>query len=1162
MGFIGRPCACWWRLTAVVGVVLVAGLLIAVAAQGSTRPVVTDGAGPYSWSSRIESPTRGTVRLRSSVRVVVAVGPGVRSFRAKVGDRVVSGAFRRADGGAQRAATLRVGGALRYGRNTLYVRTAGTTRSQRWFTQSTFVVARPVSGLIQAVRAEPGCGTASRLTVSLTRPDLRVTVWLNRGRALTLRGGATRSVMLNAAHGVRPGTNRVLVRVLDMSNGGYSDRTVQLPTPSSAPIAGARTAARGTAGRVIHFSAASSVTSEPGMRLRYHWQLVSRPRGSRARLRAANTAHPYVLADRPGRYTAQLTVDEVPVAGAHTTALLCLSESSTVKATVAVAPATPPIGLPIDTIAEPQSNNVGVQIGATGTPGSAFYAAPDLTKALQVVVLDRTTLVLVRNASYSNDVAGATALRDYVKSLPDSDLVIITRPSGTLSNAADPTGAGDPAATALLNQALGAIGVSPAGTREVTQDQCAGPSSCSNFSALGVPGIPIGQGQLNPGLPGIGVAFGDLHGYLRQSLQPNRTYTYVNTERVPFTTGSGDANPAVVTVGSDEPGSEVRKSTYTSDKLGGAGFFVVALNAGNLQELGQVTVSATGTNPSDLSQMAADLGTWTANGTDPKALVIVRSIGNVGRNPSEGAAWDKVAALLQQLGGSKYYFNAVSGNNNLSNNGSSFAQVGPAGTPGYPSPWTQVASQQATGNGQLSGLLARNSLGQFYPSDPYPIQLNDPARPLAGSLSGIMSMPQSPWPDRDSDSDKNVIACIAKHIYPSGPLPLPIEDSYTNENLKLSWDGFASDLYNEKDDYQALQSHKDCASFTETDFNTVRDQLANEWHDVAVVWSMIDNMQKPLLGDHNDAAEIASVAAKVNEDVGTGAQTAHYDGLGISADVLELLALLPGVDAVGAPFEALAMGLDLAGQFDVNDNGSNPLADINSKAVDLGANVAKQLTTQITGLDEIGAILVSNWRMLQLAGQNAAGTTNAAANWAWKKEQPADAANDLLLAVRRQAFEALVPARYKLYRLEQGDAKLTSPTDYLCQAIEWNTYAKPPAWGLSGWKPFETLPSDNPGTVTAYWSVARADSPEYWVYSGTSDWINADHDATLPSTSLLHAMFTSDLAENGITTPLFTPMQFALDAYPSTDAPGQGVTHSTITKYSVTTHNNCRTNGP
>jgi len=1107
----------------------------------SSRPAATGTAGQYPWSSRIERPRPAAVILGQSVKVEVKVGGGARSFRATLGSRVVTGAFRRSRDGRTYTATLRRanGGALRFGRNTLYVRTTGRSPSQRWFTQRSFVVARPVGGLIRSAKAPASCGTGSQLTVTLVRPGLGLSVWVNGGRRRAVRGGATRSITLTADDGLRPGSNTVKVEALDPTGGGYTQRRLRVWMPSGTPVAGAGLSRRVKAGHIIHFSAGNSVLATPGMRLAYRWTLVARPPGSRARLSGATTAHPYLRPDVPGRYIAQVSVSEVPMRGAAHARLagaqLLCDASAGASATVGVAAtvAAGPIGVPTDTIAS-NGGAPGVQIGDSDTTGAEFYPAIEPAKALQLLVLNRSTLSLVQDVSYENDATDAANLVAAVKRLSSSDLVIITKPQPGVTNVPDSHN-GDPTAAASINQALARIGVSPVPVEVSTAAGCTDHGSCSTFSAIGVPGIPVGQGAVNPGLPGLtraGVADGDLHGYLREDLA-GADYKFINVERVPFSTGDAGDDPAVVTLGSNEPGSEFPKTTYTSDKIAGPGFFALILNAGSLKPIFQ------GTFP-DTVQGVHGLGlslSFYGSSADANALVFVRSIGAVSRVADTLGNWDFAASKLQKAGGSAYYFDALDGKASAV-----YAQVGPTGTPGYPSPWTQVASHEASGSGQLSGLLARNPQSQFYPSDPYPRGLKNPDRPLAGSLSGLTSLPTSPWPDRDTAADQAVLGCIAAHVDPNGGLRTPIEDDYTNQNLKGDWSGWAATL-RQSDAYTTFTGECKDHPFSESDFDSVRDQLVKEWTAVPRVWQLISSLQSPLVDDQGNASEIASIGAAVNEDVGTKSQPANFDGMGLTMDILLLADAIPGTDEIGIPLGAVASGLGLVQDMDLDSDGAEALADVSAPAADLGATVARRYATEITGLSQVGDILVTNWPMLETAAQNAGDNTNAAADWSWTTATAKQAADGLLLATRQEAFKTLFPLRYQLYRLQQGTGSLpASAADYPCQnVVQTYTSGGPSAPVYNTWKPFANVAPR--GALTAH--VTGQGTTELWAYAGTDNWLgDGNRQAQLPPVSLLNKMFTDPQDDAGLNTPLFNPLQFALEAYPAAAAPGQGVTHT------------------
>jgi hypothetical protein len=1130
--------------------IVVFGLLTCSGAAVAATRRVAGHAGRQPWASRIIRPASDAVVVGRAVEVGVRIGSGVRSFQAWMGAQPITRAFSTAGAGTMRVATLRGGSTpgLRFGRNTLYVRTSNGNR--RWFAQRSFVLARPAGGLFNRVTAQAGCGTGAEVRVSLARPGLPVTVRVDGGQPRAIRGGQERSINLYANSGLHPGRNDLTVQALDAGRGTYQRRVLRLDMPSTIPVAAAGISRRAKTGRVIQFSAAESVKTGRGQRLVYRWAVVTRPRGSVARLRYASTAHPLLRPDRPGRYVVRVTIFEVSAASAsaHVSAgLLCAAGTeSTATTTVSAAMSATPIGVPIDTIGT-SSGTLGVRVGSSDDAGSQFYPLTDRSKALQLVVLNRSTLAEEQNASYGNDPAGASALLSAVKRLSSSDLVIITKPDLQVTNVGDPL-SGDPMATATVNQALNAIGVPSVSTTVATEVGCHldpgtqvenGP--CSSFSAIGVPGIPVGQGTLNPGLggvPGSASAAGALHGYLREDLA-GTNFTFVNTERVPLDTGAPDANPAVVTIGSDEPGSEVPKTTYTSQKLSGPGFYVLILNAGDLKPEYEATLPET---PQGLYGLGLYLSAGGA--TNSTALVIVRSIGAVSRPPHGGDSkdWDYVATQLQRLGGSQYYFDALDGKTS-----SQFAQVGPSGSPGYPSPWTQVATHERSGSGRLSGLLARNNASQFYLDDAYPSKLNDPGRPLAGSLGGIMSLPTTLWPDRATTGDQAVLGCIAAHIDSNGGLRTPIEANYTNQNLMSNWGQWASEIVG-AGYYDTLSGYKDCGSFTRGDFAEVTAQLHGEWTAVPRVWGLIDDLQKPLLDSQGNAAEIGSISAEVNEDVGTGAQSVEYDPVSIVSNLLLIAASLPEIDEVAAPLEFLSAGLDLASGISQNSDGSDAQENVRTTAADLGASLARKYTADIVGLDETGDILVSDWTKLRLSAQNAANLTNAAADWAWTTAQAKKATDQLLVATRQLAYTTLFPVRYRLYRLQAGTASgSVNPQDvssYSCAYFDGYADPNTGEWVYTGaktWRPFGSAAQFGSVGVT----VSGDGTTEQWAYATADERFvqDKDHAGQFPSAKLLGLMFKAPTDDPYQTAPLFDPLSFALDAYQNAGTNIQKVTH-------------------
>jgi hypothetical protein len=430
------------------------------------------------------------------------------SFTAMVGSRVVTRSFQQQ--GALRVAVLRYGGpaGLAFGRSTLYVRTA----SRRGFAQSSFVVARRIGGLLGSTVAYPTCAAGAKLNVRLVRRALGLRVWIH-GRATSIRArGLSASVDLDADNGLRPGVNQIRIRVLDATGSGYSVRRLRLVMPLSAPVAGAGPSRRSPVGRRVRFDADASAPAR-GNRLRYRWAIVQAPPGSRARLLNPTRRRSLLRPDQPGRYVLRVTVTHLrrSAQGARLRGqLLCAGSGSSSDLVSLTAPvSSPPIGVPVDTI-DVQNGMLGVNLGADTTTGGGFYPVQTSSDALQLVVLDRDTLGapqngVIQNRSYRNDSAGASQLLSDVKTLvppsntPSPYLVILTKPDPTVTNVTSSTDASS--ATTTLNQALNLIGAPSLPIGVLTSPQpCGNRGRCGTFSAIGIPGLPVGQGDVNPGL--------------------------------------------------------------------------------------------------------------------------------------------------------------------------------------------------------------------------------------------------------------------------------------------------------------------------------------------------------------------------------------------------------------------------------------------------------------------------------------------------------------------------------------------------------------------------------------------------------------------------------------------------------------------------------------
>lgn len=927
------------------------------------------------------------------------------------------------------------------------------------------------------------------------------------------RGGRRRARRLSLAAGLS------LAALAAGASSASAARPAQAQ-PAPVRLLGGWHAPRAQVGAATPVSAKSLLTAAPGDQLAYEWSIVSAPQLSRAKLLDPSSAHPRLRPDLPGRYVLKVVTGEVPIGSAAHSRSLCSSHCSTQEVAVDAAVSGGPIGVPVDTIAW-NNGQWGVQVGDQSTVGAQFYAAPTQTDALQLLVLDRSTLAEVDNESFSNDPTGAANLYASVANLPSSDLVVITRPDVENNAAANsnPNSAG--LAAIHVDLALSKIGAPPVPLVAASGDAVGVSAntvsqSCSSFSAVGVVGLPAGQGHTSACAVNTSHTGAELSGYFRQDLSPEQNYAFVNDARVSFDTGDPNADPAVVTVGSNEPGSISAKTTYTSQDLnGGAGFYVLVLDSGSLTLRDQQTFTD---DVNGLQQLSEELGVWAG---ESDVTIIVRTIGKVGAPQSggvvAGALWDQVAQQLNHLGGSRFYFEALNGSSNYE-----YAQVGPAVASGYPNPYTQVATTTNAASGRLTGLLAYNNSNQFFPKESYPTNLQDPSRPLAGTLSGIVSLPASAWPDRNTVGDQNVLACVAQNL-PVGQLKLPIESNYANLNLANEWSGWAAYLGG-AGYYRTLTSDSNCGPFTQADFDAVVKQLQTEWNDVALVDSMISSLQTPLIDSQGNATQIASITSAVATDVDSGSQQTKVDGLGLTSSMLWLTSSLPGFDEVAEPLNVFASGLALADGVTNSSSGANlPSQQVTTDGTGLAATLEQQYTTSIQGLGNIGDILVSDWSKLQDAAQNAADTQNAAADWSWTNKEAIAATDQLLVSARQTAYEKLFPLGYSLYRLTAGVAGEQSASQYTC--AQWLTGST--TTELDTWQPFSGVQG-----LGSFPTSALPGQQEQWVFAGPDQSVLTSGGlAQMPGQTVLSGLFGPPQDGDIQTAPLFNPLQFAVETY-------------------------------
>jgi hypothetical protein len=498
------------------------------------------------------------------------------------------------------------------------------------------------------------------------------------------------------------------------------------------------------------------------------------------------------------------------------------------------------------------------------------------------------------------------------------------------------------------------------------------------------------------------------------------------------------------------------------------------------------------------------------------------------------------------------YFDALNGTTS-----SSYTQVGPGGTPGYPSAWTQVSTAESGGTAQLTGLLAYNPLGQLYPDESVDnLNLKDTSRPLAGTLAGLISLPSTGWPeDSYSTGENNALNCIAAHVNPAGGLQTPIQSNYINGNLDGAWTQFSSTI--NQANYFTTLSADGCGAFTQADFETVKQQLISEWTDVPVVWKMIANLQS-ILNAPQAGTEVTSVAQKINQSLGTTSATVQYSTSWIVKDSMWALNKASQTE-YGAWINYVGQTLSLASRLNSTKGGSS--VDRGSvSATDFATTLSGQLLGNALYLDREGDILVGDWSKLQTAARNAGDLTDAVADWSFTTAQATQGADGLMVAVRRAAYRALFPAAYSIYRLQAGAGTLpASPTGYQCASL-YNGY-------FYTWNPFNQVQTYGSVDLTTNAAGAQED----WVFAKpglnlkTVSGTKGGALASVPSTALLNTMFGPPAANDPYQlpdTPLFGGPQFLLDAYRNGSSQATTVTHSSAKGVHGSTNSICDVSGP
>jgi hypothetical protein len=1015
------------RTTIIVGAVTAAVLAggVSPAAAVSEQAAAAEAVA----GRMLEAPRADALVKRLPVRVVVRVPARTSRLWVRVGGRNVTARFRRTRG-SLRLAHLGRGDGLRYGRNHLSMlaerrggRPVVDTRS--------FVLARrhpelvrlrvrrgPVTSLNLRVAGEatlaqehfgqPG-EVARRLAV--IRRERTVRVWLN-GRPITRavdRSRPTRwTASLSATHGLRYGVNRLRILVAEPDRGRYAVLRRRFVVRRDRHLAAAGWDTATTVRGSVRLDGRRSRTTHGG-RPDHTWRILSKPRGSRAKLRRTGSARPLLTPDRRGRYVIGLTVR----ARTKRVSASQATSSSADRVTVTAGPAS--LRVPFKALT--YQGGPGIQVGDT------FYPNPRPGE-IQWLTLDRATLTPTKEGNSWVDAtwAGDHGIKMFSDAVsppnpgePDDPNKLGLDQLVILSYAVPafrPDPAVPPDQLDAFNTALKAVGVGP-----IKQ-----PMSAETLAVVGVPSGGDGSGWYT-----LGSSIQDL---LKGWLMPDATSDSSGAarfrfrpERVAFdTSSSSTANTNTMTLGD-------RRLDAALPAGATGGFQLVMFDPIDLSVYDNEVYATNGVaDPvSGLTAMANLL----TGVTGPPQHVAVQSIGRVAPSPNHGDpafnAWYDLSQALAAYGANPHIFNTV--DRSYAFLGGSTLERGEVLDSSSAFVIDPTKNPPKRESGTLSGDMSSGADGYFEPV------ATSPSDSFESPLYDIVFQDPAPWPYTCSTCDPNTpgaavdvaaykraLADITaklpdlKDWYPDlrqayvGDDTLPYDHSSTFlANLPYPGDGRTCT----QDPGPPDPSKPAFTRYTREQFCNLSDELQLEFDWLDLIRNRFETYETVLT--RSSGPEQANLQA-----IGTAIQTAvappSSRDLEIAAAVGEYV--LEGFEALALFFapevllaaEFAADVVQLAIALASTDDGKPAGDQVKAKVDDLSAELANKLFNSVNAMDAVRDVIISDYGRLKALGK--------LDGWSIKRPALATA----LTGTANSYFSSeLMPVGYEVYALVGSD---------------------------------------------------------------------------------------------------------------------------------------------
>jgi hypothetical protein len=655
--------------------------------------------------------------------------------------------------------------------------------------------------------------------------------------------------------------------------------------------------------------------------------------------------------DVPGCYQLGLTVTD---GGASSTPDVV---------TVQVPPAAPLVWINTDA---QQGGNPGIQVG------DAFYPADTSVlegPTLQVVALKRTTLNPVAfggqssgNQAYAcpNGDCSSSSLSADLKALQDDDLVIVA------GIPFEP-----PFNNSILND-LTSIGVAPT--------QAPGDSLPSSyFAAVGIPGLPSGEARVS--VSPSGESSHGIQGALAKD--QFRNYKLVSTHFVGFDTRADGS-----TATADD--MQVGTQTYSAQLPAGAmgGFHVVVLSAFDLSLKFNDTIVTAPASSADVSSSLQRIAN-AAPGEHP--VVLVSSIGSpVADSNAIADQWNQLADWIANNGGTADAIQRYQPGQTYSLAGSDGVGQGMG---------TEVGSMLDAGSqGRITGELVRNAQWKFAPAG------GEAVGSLSPSLMNVIYQQPTPWPRSDPAAMQYIASA------PSVNLGTDVRVAYWNQSP--DWDTVRTSI-------QALTYPGDGHGFSRSDFASLQNELFLEIGWLTQAQKFLNNLAQPFSGGEGFSAWLSAknIASKINAGVQAPPDTdVELEDFFLVVGDLFGIASFFGGDHFNLVSNSLYAASDISSLSQSGESNNNTY----TTTVD---NYTTQLVKQFGNVQKSYAqfadIAASDWAKLCTLGTRhrcdaQSGGPTGPSLWQFTQDDQTNASVALQLWARRDAWRALLPAKFSL----------------------------------------------------------------------------------------------------------------------------------------------------